>query len=247
MANEISAHAADLAAEIGGIPADSYENNPAAALEIMAHALALPRLETQAERHRYGNEILAAVGANFPYSYNAPFRDRLSTWVGVSQELPQFTRSKYLEMSNEELVKQYLRTRRILFAMKAAGLGKGAQVGRGAAEGAKKEAIDSLKKFKLPDGSNLFKGAKSGAGRNLPKSPAQAIVWIVGLAAYDVLSQDREAMSRELRRRWKNKALSRTLYEKAFGDVMLGFDVDENRKPSEQYEKPGNYKIEANP
>jgi hypothetical protein len=249
MSSEIEQKAADLAEEIGGISAESYSNNPAAALEIMAHCLAMPRIEDRATRRRHGQEILAAVGANFYHSYNRPFVMRISTWVGVSQELPQFTRNDYLQMSNEKLIKAYLRARRILFGMKVAGIAApkspGAAVkdaGKGAWEGGRDVLKDAVKNKTLPNGSDLRRGTMSGAAKGLPKSPAHALVWVVGWVAYDEVNKDREAMSRELRRRWKEKKLSQDEYERAFGDIMTGVpfmgpDVDEHKKPSEQYQR----------
>ncbi|WFS04192.1 hypothetical protein [Rhizobium tumorigenes] len=250
MVDEIKMQADDQADILEHIPHDSYENNPAAAFEIMSHVVAMTKMPSQVDRHQYGQEILRNLGANFYNSYNAPFKMRITTLVGPHQEIPNFNNYGALDMSTEDLVSRYILVRRTVFGMTVAGYGGGAGLmkrGGGAVKGATGAVTDSVKQLKLPDSSDIWAGAKKGAGP-LPKSPVQALVWVVGYAAYSDLCKYKERLSTEIKRRWKNKMMSKDLYSKAFGSILHGADEflpSEFRPPDEsgnlelkQYEKP---------
>ena len=121
MTSEVQMQADDQADFLGGIPHDSYSNNPAAAFEIMSHVIAMTKIPLQVDRHRYGQEILRNLGANFYNSYNTPFKARISTLVGTYQELPNFNTYSYRDMSNRHLVKWYRIARKVLMGMISAG------------------------------------------------------------------------------------------------------------------------------
>ncbi|SCZ46837.1 hypothetical protein [Afifella marina] len=253
MTSEIEKHADDVANILGHIPKESYENNPAAALEIMSHTIALTRIPLQVDRRKYANEILRNLGANFYYSYNEPFRARISTLIGGFQALPHFNDFGYLKLSNEELVREYILVRRVLYGMSLAGIGSGTakakQVVKDAASEAGKPIKEAIRNRRMPDGSDILRGARKGAGA-LPKSPVRALVWVVGIGAYSDLSDYKIKLSNEIRRRWKNKEIKRELYEKAFGSILYGVEEympilpsteDSDNSVPEQYESPEHY------
>ena len=115
--------------------------------------------------------------------------------------------------------------------------------GHGAYSGAKDVVVDNMKQLKLPDSSEILTGAKKGAGP-MPKSPVQALVWVVGYAAYSEVSLYKERLSIEIKRRWKNKTLPKELYQEAFGSIMFGIDdMYPSVKEINQFDETDNLKM----
>ena len=78
----------------------------------------------------------------------------------------------------------------------------------------------------------------------MPKSPVQALVWVVGYAAYSEVSLYKERLSIEIKRRWKNKTLPKELYQEAFGSIMFGIDdMYPSVKEINQFDETDNLKM----
>lgn len=204
------------------------EDNPPAALSVLACLYSMPAIADHFQRRRFGNQILESAYAHFPPSEpkSSRFFTQISGRVIEIQEFPSW----YAEMSQspEELVRQYQNIQRVIDVLKFIGIGAGsgaiaagmkeALKAKGAAEMAKAGGKTALSR--LSGKGAIFEGIEARYGK-LPAGAGLALFLIVtaATAAYVSLLEEMRKIKIIILDKYQNGQMSSELFSKAFKEI----------------------------
>ncbi len=203
-----------------GFPLDTYVGREREAALIMAAVALMPTVRDRDKRRAYGNEIMANADHLLPSEdpANAGFWNKLREAVITMQELP----ACYLHFSrsNEELIRDYWWLDRELGIMKLFGLGGLLNVstggGRGIVQGFEKGDRSTLRSTARSVATGSASGLRNTATGGFRGKLGAG--WILGSLVYLGGNENREAIRRELTRRYQESRLSEEAYRSAFGN-----------------------------
>lgn len=208
----------------------SFNSRDEAALLILARLAIMPLERDHDRRPAYGNEIMSNADRILPSTEpaNTAFWQSLRTQVILMQEFPDWYH-KFSD-NNNELVRAYWWLNLEINVLGWLGMGSLASPSGGIVRGGLQGGLQASGRGLSAVVGGGARGAATGAVRSATGGfgPRLAAVWIIGSVLYLGGRQERDAMRRELQRRYSEGRLSEE-------DLRRALDDDEPLPASYRY------------